>query len=275
MKIKRASKAYIVKPGDKIDLEKGNAGDLSLWEVGDEKGDAEVVLEGMRQKLRELQKVLYAENKHKILVVMQAMDAGGKDGCVKSVLATVDPQGIEVTAFKKPNEEELSHDFLWRIHQKAPRKGMMAVFNRSHYEDIIAVRVKKIFPEKVWRKRYKHVVDFEQMLVDEGTTVVKLFLNISKEEQGARLQARLDNPSKHWKFHPDDLKDRACWGEFMKAYGDLIEKTSTEDSPWYVIPANRKWYRNLVVAQILIDTLEGLKMKYPKIEWDPAEMKVD
>ena len=168
----------------------------------------------------------------------------------------------------------MSHDYLWRVHQHAPANGMISVFNRSHYEDIIAVRVKKIFGEKVWKRRYRHIAEFERMLAEEGTKIVKIFLNISKDEQKERLQARLDNPAKHWKFNPDDLKDRAKWDEFMDAYGELIEKTSTEHAPWYIIPADRKWYRNLTVTQIMIDALKSLDMDYPEITWDPSDMKL-
>ncbi len=272
MSVEGALETYVVKPGDKVKLGGKNTNDRSLYEGSKE--DSLADLDELRAELKELQNQLYAQDKKSLLVVIQAMDTGGKDGCVKSVFATVDPQGIMVTPFKKPSEEELAHDFLWRIHANVPRNGQIAVFNRSHYEDIIAVKVKGIFAEDVWKKRYRHVKDFEQLLVDEGTTVVKIFLNISKSEQGERLQARLDNPEKHWKFNPDDLLDRAKWDEFMDSYEDLLEKTSTEDSPWYVIPADRKWYRNLAVTRILIDTLKGMNLSYPEINWDPDEMKI-
>lgn len=272
MSIKQSSREYRVKQGEKIDLNEMNTRDKSLYDGGKEHHYDE--LHELREELREMQNLLYAEGKNKLLVVIQAMDTGGKDGCVKSVFGRVDPQGIHVSAFKKPSEEELSHDFLWRIHQHVPAKGMISVFNRSHYEDIIAVRVKKIFPESVWKKRYRHIVEFERMLAEEGTKIVKIFLNISQDEQKERLQARLDDPAKHWKFNPDDLKDRAKWGEFMEAYSELISKTSTDYAPWYVIPADRKWYRNLTVAQIVIDALKSLDMSYPEIDWDPSSMKL-
>lgn len=264
---------YKVKPGAKVGLGKNGTDDKSLFPGGKKKHYEK--LDELQDELKEMQNLLYAEGKHKLLVVIQAMDTGGKDGCVKSVFSRVDPQGICVSSFKRPSSEELSHDYLWRIHKHAPAKGMIAVFNRSHYEDIIAVKVKEIFPESVWSKRYDHVVDFEQMLADEGTKIVKIFLNISKEEQGERLQARLDDPAKHWKFNPGDLDDRAMWDDFMDTYEGVIEKTSTDDAPWYVIPADRKWYRNLVVSQIIIDELKSLDMSYPETDWDPADMKIE
>ncbi|MFC0019948.1 polyphosphate kinase 2 family protein [Roseibacillus persicicus] len=229
----------------------------------------------LRDELQQLQKMLYAQNKHRVLVVMQAMDTGGKDGCIKHVFSRVDPQGLNVVSFKKPTEDELAHDFLWRVHEHVPRNGHLTVFNRSHYEDIIAVRVKNLFPEKVWKRRYQHVVDFERMLAEEGTTIVKIFLNISRDEQKARLQSRLDNPDKYWKFNPDDLKDRALWDDFMETYEDVIEKTSTDVAPWYVIPADRKWYRNLCVARIMVDTLKGLKMSFPEPTWKPGDVTLE
>jgi PPK2 family polyphosphate:nucleotide phosphotransferase len=203
------------------------------------------------------------------------MDTGGKDGCVKHVFSRIDPQGIHVRSFKKPTEEELARDFLWRVHEKVPRNGEMVIFNRSHYEDVIAVKVKKLFPDKVWKQRYQHIVDFERMLAEEGTTVVKIYLHISKDEQKRRIVSRLENPDKHWKFHPDDLKDRALWNDFMKTYEDLLSKTSTEHAPWYVVPANRKWYRNLCVARIMVDTMKRLNMKLPTVDWDPKKIVVE
>ncbi len=272
MSIKRSSKEYKVKQGDEIDLSDMDTRDKSLYDGGKEGHYDE--LHQLREELRQLQNLLYAEGKNKLLVVIQAMDTGGKDGCVKSVFGRVDPQGILVSAFKKPSEEEMAHDYLWRIHQHVPANGMISVFNRSHYEDIIAVRVKNIFPEDVWQKRYRHIVEFERMLADEGTKIVKIFLNISKDEQKERLQARLDDSAKHWKFNPDDLKDRAKWDDFMGAYSELISKTSTDYAPWYVIPADRKWYRNLTVTQIVISALESMDMNYPEIDWDPSSMKL-
>ncbi len=272
MPINNAREMYVVKPGSEVNLSDLATDDKSLFDGG--KKDHYDVLENLNEELKGMQNLLYAEGKKKLLVVIQAMDTGGKDGCVKSVFSRVDPQGIEVTSFKRPSAEELSHDYLWRVHQHAPAKGMISVFNRSHYEDIIAVKVKDIFPESVWSKRYRHIVEFERMLAEEGTKIVKIFLNISKDEQKERLQARLDDPAKHWKFNPGDLDDRAKWDDFMTEYENLLGKTSTDNAPWYIIPADRKWYRNLVVSQIIIDELKSLDMHYPETDWDVADMNV-
>ncbi|MFK7910710.1 MAG: PPK2 family polyphosphate kinase, partial [Akkermansiaceae bacterium] len=260
MPVQGALEKYLVQPGEKLKLSKRETDDKSLFD-GD-KEDHEPFLQQLREELKIQQNHLYAESKNRLLVVIQAMDTGGKDGTVKSVFSKVDPQGIHVEPFKKPSEEELAHDFLWRVHSQVPRNGQIVVFNRSHYEDIIAVRVKNIYPKSVWKPRYQHIIDFERMLAEEGTTIIKLFLHISKDEQKERLQARLDNVAKHWKFNPDDLKDRARWDEFQDVYEDVIQKTSTKEAPWYVIPADRKWYRNLVVARIIVDTMKGLDMKF-------------
>ncbi len=273
MKSGEAVKRYRVKPGEKLDLGKFDTGDASLFTGGKSKSLA--TFDELRDELQSLQKVLYAQNKHRVLVVLQAMDTGGKDGCVKHVFSRVDPQGIQVKAFKKPSSEELAHDFLWRVHPHVPGNGQIVIFNRSHYEDIIAVRVKKIFPDAVWKRRQRHVVEFERMLAEEGTTIVKIFLHISKDEQKRRLEARLENPAKHWKINPDDLVDRARWNEFMTAYEDVMEKTSTEFAPWFVVPADRKWYRNLCVARIMLDTLRKLDMEFPSINWDPKTIRIE
>ncbi|MGB1259206.1 MAG: polyphosphate kinase 2 family protein [Akkermansiaceae bacterium] len=273
MPVQGALEKYLVQPNEKVKLSQRETNDKSLFDG--EKEDHYPFLDQLRDDLRLLQNRLYAEDKRRLLVVIQAMDTGGKDGTVKSVFSRVDPQGIHVEPFKKPSSEELAHDFLWRVHSKVPRNGQIVVFNRSHYEDIIAVRVKEIYPKSVWKPRYQHIIDFEKMLADEGTTIVKLFLHISKDEQKERLQARLDNPAKNWKFNPDDLKDRARWDDFQKVYEDVIEKTSTEHAPWYVIPADRKWYRNLVVSRILVDTLDSLGMEFPLVDWMAEDIKID
>ena len=274
MPVSGALEKYLVKPGSKVELGKIDAADRHLFDEGGKEESAKA-FDILQDELQHLQKILYAQSKHRILVVMQAMDTGGKDGCIKHVFSRIDPQGIHVRSFKKPTEEELAHDFLWRIHSKVPSTGQMVIFNRSHYEDIIAVRVKKIYPDEVWKRRQRHVVEFERMLAEEGTTIVKVFLHISKEEQKRRLEARLQNPAKHWKFNPDDLADRARWSEFMTAYEDVISKTSTEHAPWYVVPADRKWYRNLCVARIMLDTLKRLNMKFPAIDWDPKKVRIE
>lgn len=269
MPVKGAWETCRIHPGAKVNLAAINPRDKSLFS-GEGKDAYEEQFKQLQVELQHQQKMLFAQNKHRVLVVMQAMDTGGKDGCIKHVFSHIDPQGIHVCSFKKPSEDELAHDFLWRVHAKVPATGQLVIFNRSHYEDIIAVRVKKLFPEEVWKRRQRHVVDFERMLAEEGTTIVKIFLHISKEEQKERLQARLDDPMKHWKFNPDDLADRKRWDEFMRAYEDLISKTSTDIAPWHVVPADRKWYRNLVVARIVLDAMKNLKMELPKVDWDPS-----
>lgn len=274
MPVSGALERYWVKPGTRVDLEKIDGSEKVLFK-GKDKLDIAPQFDELQDQLQELQKKLYAQNKHRVLVVMQAMDTGGKDGCIKHVFSRIDPQGIHVRSFKKPSEEEMSYDFLWRVHSKVPHKGQLVIFNRSHYEDIIAVRVKKIFPEDVWKRRQRHIVEFERMLAEEGTTIVKIFLHISKAEQKRRLEARLADPIKHWKINPDDLVDRAHWGEFMTAYEDVMSKTSTEFAPWYVVPADRKWYRNLCVARIMLDTLKKLNMEFPPISWDPKSIKIE
>jgi PPK2 family polyphosphate:nucleotide phosphotransferase len=274
MPVRGALERYWVKPGSKVDLSKIDSGEKILFQ-GTGKVEFEPQFGELQDELQLLQKKLYAQNKHRILVVMQAMDTGGKDGCIKHVFSHIDPQGIHVRSFKKPTEEEMAHDFLWRVHSKVPTRGQLVIFNRSHYEDIIAVRVKKIFPDEVWKRRQRHVVEFERMLAEEGTTIIKIFLHISKDEQRRRLEARLEDPAKHWKINPDDLVDRARWSDFMTAYEDVMEKTSTEFAPWYVVPADRKWYRNLCVARIMLDILKKLNMEFPAINWDPKTIRIE
>ena len=217
----------------------------------------------MWARMHELQERLYAESTKALLVVLQATDAGGKDGTIEAVFRGVNPQGVQVASFKAPTHEELAHDFLWRIHREVPRKGEVGVFNRSHYEDVLVVRVRELVPEDVWRKRYQHIRDFEQSLVESGTTVVKLMLHISKDEQRQRLQARLDDPAKHWKFNAADLEERERWDDHRIAFEEAITETSTPDAPWYVIPADRKWYRNWIVLRILLETLEEMDPQFP------------
>jgi len=256
---------YRVKPGHKIKLSDYDPEDKSQFSGGKKK--AESRLAELVQKLDELQEVLYAEHKHKILVVLQALDTGGKDGTIRAVFSGINPQGVHVASFKVPTSEELDHDFLWRIHSQVPGKGELAIFNRSHYEDVLVVRVHKLVPEDVWRRRYAEINNFERTLAEEGTTILKFYLNISMDEQKIRLQERLDDPQKRWKFNAGDLKERALWDDYIGAYQDAINETSTKWAPWYVIPANRNWYRNLAVASVIVQTLEDLKMKYP----EPAE----
>lgn len=215
------------------------------------------------ERLAELQNRLYAEAKHALLIVIQAMDTGGKDGLIKHVFRGLNPTGVQITSFKAPSAEELSHDYLWRIHQHTPPLGTIGVFNRSHYEDVLIVRVHNLVPEKVWKKRYEDINAFENLLADNGITVLKFYLHISKAEQKQRLEDRLKDPTKHWKFNPDDLKERALWDTYMDAYEDAIGKCNTKKAPWHVVPANEKWYRNYVVTKALIDALEALDPQYP------------
>ncbi len=240
-----------------------------------EKEEGQAALPELRDRLSELQRRLWAESHQALLVVIQAIDTGGKDGTIRHVFTGVNPQGVHVRSFRAPSETELAHDFLWRIHQQTPERGAITIFNRSHYEDVLVVRVHDLVPEDTWRRRYGHIRDFERMLNDEGTRVVKLFLNISKDEQQERLQARLDEPDKNWKFNASDLDDRALWGDYQEAFTEAIAETATGYAPWYVVPANRKWYRNLVVSTILIETLESMDPQYPDPEpgLDAIEIK--
>ncbi|UCC75311.1 MAG: polyphosphate kinase 2 family protein [Anaerolineales bacterium] len=216
------------------------------------------------ERLTDLQEMLYAQDTRALLIVLQAMDTAGKDGTIKHVMGAFNPQGVQVWPFKVPSTEELAHDYLWRVHKVTPRRGLIGIFNRSHYEDVLVVRVKEFVPEVTWRKRYAHINDFERLLTDSGVTIVKFFLHISRAEQAARLRKRQMNPSKQWKFSPGDLDDRKLWDDYMRAYEEALTKCNTEHAPWYVIPANRKWYRNLAVAQVLVQTMERLDLRYPE-----------
>ncbi len=255
---------YRVEQGKKISLKKFDPNDQSAFS-GD-KEDGLKALAKLNQELQALQELLYAEQKHKVLIILQAMDAGGKDGTIRRVFDGVNPQGVKVASFKVPTAEELAHDFLWRVHKVVPGAGEMVLFNRSHYEDVLVVRVHGYAPEDVWKKRYDQINDFERLLAESGTTILKFFLHIDKDEQKERLQARLDDPTKNWKFRLGDLEERKLWDDYMQAYEDALSKTSVEHAPWYVIPANHKWYRDLVISTIVVDTLKSLKMKYPKPE---------
>lgn len=258
--------AYRVKPDSKVDLSKHDTRDTPFWDPGDKEG-AKLKLLELNERLEALQELLWAQGKERILVVIQAMDAGGKDGTVRHVFEGVNPTGVHVASFKRPTDQELAHDYLWRVHSRVPGNGELTIFNRSHYEDVLVVRVNELVDEKRWKRRYNHIKAFEEMLTDEGTTIIKLFLHISRDEQRERLQARLDEPHKNWKFEAGDLGPRAKWDEYQKAFEDVLAKTSTDNAPWYIIPADRKWYRNIAVSEILIQTLEGLEMTYP----EPAE----
>jgi PPK2 family polyphosphate:nucleotide phosphotransferase len=217
-----------------------------------------------QQKLRELQDLLYAEHGHSLLICLQAMDTGGKDGVINHVLGAMNPQGCRVAAFKQPSALELSHDFLWRAHKAAPARGEVVIFNRSHYEDVLIVRVHNLVPKKIWSKRYDEINAFESNLAANGTQILKFFLHISKEEQLKRFKERLDDPSKHWKISEADYKERDCWDDYITAYEEALSRCSTAEAPWFVVPANHKWFRNLVIARIVVEHLESLRMQYPK-----------
>ncbi|MEM7274681.1 MAG: PPK2 family polyphosphate kinase [Actinomycetota bacterium] len=262
-----------VDPDDKVDLSKIDTRDTPSWDPDDKEGGRERLLQ-LNQRLEELQELLWAQGKERVLVVIQAMDAGGKDGTVRHVFEGVNPTGVKVASFKRPTTRELAHDYLWRVHREVPGDGELTVFNRSHYEDVLVVRVEELVPEKRWKRRFEHIRHFEQMLVDEGTTIVKLFLHISKDEQRERLQARLDEPHKNWKFEAGDLVPRSKWEQYQRAFEDVLVETSTKDAPWYIIPADRKWYRNIAVSEILIQTLEDLEMSYPPAEDGLADIVI-
>jgi len=220
----------------------------------------------LNDRLADLQEILYAQKKYALLVVLQAMDAGGKDSTIKKVFTGVNPQGFKIANFKKPTEEELAHDFLWRVHQHVPAKGYIGIFNRSHYEDVLVVRVNKLVPKNVWQARYQHINHFEKLLTDSGVTVLKFYLHISKDEQKERFQARLDDPSKHWKFSKGDLPVREQWDDYMHAFEDALSLCNTDYAPWHIIPANRKWYRNYIITKTLVETLEAMPLEYPHPE---------
>ncbi len=253
---------YCINQNEKISLKKFDAQDTSWWLK--DKAAAKKELKKLRAKLIDLQQLLYAENKHKVLIILQAMDTGGKDGTIRSIFKGVNPQGVSVASFKVPTPTEIGHDYLWRIHAKTPQTGEIVIFNRSHYEDVLVVRIHNLVPKKVWEKRFEHITQFEKLLTDEGTTILKFFLNISKDEQKNRLLERIEIPKKQWKFNPNDIEERKLWGMYMQAYEEAISKTSTPNAPWYIIPANQNWYRDLVIAMIIVETLQKLKMNYPQ-----------
>jgi PPK2 family polyphosphate:nucleotide phosphotransferase len=257
---------FRILPGTNVNLNDWDPSDRSL--APGNKSETEPELLRLNGELETLQELLYAEHQHKILIVLQGTDTSGKDGTIRHVFNGVNPQGVRVASFKVPTPIELDHDYLWRIHKQVPGKGMMTIFNRSHYEDVLVVRVHALVPEEIWSRRYEHINNFEKILVDEGTTILKFFLHIDMDEQKSRLQSRLDDPSKHWKFNISDLKERKRWQDYQHAYEDMLTKTSTEWAPWYVIPANRKWYRNYLIASILVDTLKNLNMEFPPPEQD-------
>ena len=260
-----------VRPGTRVDLAKIDPAAT----YGRTKEAAAEELETGLARLTDLQDRLWAEGKHRVLVVLQGIDAAGKDGTLRHVMGAFNPQGCPVTAFKVPSADELAHDYLWRVHRRVPGKGEVGVFNRSHYEDVLVVRVHEIVPKAVWSRRYDQINDFEEMLAEEGTTIVKFFLYIDKDEQRERFQARLDDPTKNWKFRLGDLEERKQWDEYIAAYEDALSRCSTDAAPWYVIPSNKKWFRNLAVTDILADTLDDLKPSYPEPTEDLTGVVID
>ncbi|TDE84722.1 polyphosphate kinase 2 family protein [Deinococcus sp. S9] len=260
---------YRVPPGQRVRL--------SNWPTDDDgglsKAEGEALLPDLQQRLANLQERLYAESQQALLIVLQARDAGGKDGTVKHVIGAFNPSGVQVSNFKVPTEEERAHDFLWRIHRQTPRLGMIGVFNRSQYEDVLVTRVHHLIDDQTAQRRLKHICAFESLLTDSGTRIVKFYLHISPEEQKKRLEARLEDPSKHWKFNPGDLQERAHWDAYTAVYEDVLT-TSTPAAPWYVVPADRKWFRNLLVSQILVQTLEEMNPQFPAPSFNAADLRI-
>ena len=255
---------YLVRVGQKVDLDDFDPDDTSL--LPDGKVAAKKQFAAVIERLAELQELLFAGHERKLLIVLQGMDTSGKDGTIRHVMRGFNQQGTRVVAFRKPSEEELDHDFLWRVHAKVPASGEAVVFNRSHYEDVLIARVHELVPKAVWQKRYDQINAFERVLHENGTVMVKFFLHISQDEQRKRLQSRVDNPKKCWKFDHSDLEERRFWKDYMRAYEDALSKTSTDWAPWYVVPANQKWYRNHLVGSIVADTLDKLHLEYPKCD---------
>src|SRR5215211_5866558 len=252
---------YRIAPGEQVSLADGDPGDTDGY-AGPEETQPE--LDSLTDRIAEFQECLYAESERALLIVLQGIDAAGKDSTVKHVFREANPQGCRVYAFKEPSDEESAHDFLWRYHQHTPAAGMIHIFNRSHYEDVLVVRVKGLVEEERWRSRYDSINDFERILVREGTTILKFFLHISPERQLEKFRERLELPHKHWKFSSNDLKERHHWDEYQHAYEDALNLTSTERAPWYLVPSDRRWYRNLVVARVVAGTLEAMAPRYPK-----------
>ena len=262
---------YRVMPGKVVKLSKWQ----TLTELDLKKKEAKSHFRDICDELVELQRVLYAEQKHKLLIVFQGMDGSGKDSTIRKVIGPMNPHGCRVVDFKVPTATDLAHDYLWRIHAQVPSVGMIGVFNRSHYESLTVERVKEIATKEVWKKRFEHVNAFEKMLADEGTKILKFFLHISPDHQKARLLHRMNNPEKHWKLDPSDFTERKRWDEYEVAYEEAITKTSTKQNPWYIIPAEIKLARNVIVGKIVLGALKSLDMKYPEPKVDPSEMQLD
>jgi PPK2 family polyphosphate:nucleotide phosphotransferase len=255
------SNRYIVRPGEQVRLSRRDPDDSSGFTGSKEEGHK--ALEKLSRRLEALQELLYAEHRHALLVVLQGMDTAGKDGTIRRVFDGVNPQGVRVASFQRPSPVELDHDFLWRVHQETPPRGGMVIFNRSQYEDVLVTRVHGMIAPEVWERRYAEINQFERTLTEEGTTVLKFFLHISRAEQARRLSERLEDPTKHWKFREADLEERKRWRAYMTAYDEALTKTSTRWAPWYIVPSNRKWFRDLLVSTEIVDTLARWHMRYP------------
>jgi len=255
-----------------VELARSDADDTSAWPAGKRKGEA--AMPGLRVRLEALQELLYADAQHGLLVILQGMDTSGKDGVIRHVFEGVNPQGVRVSSFKQPTPEELAHDFLWRVHRDAPAKGEIEIFNRSHYEDVLITRVHQLVPHKVWSKRFDAINAFEHELVEEGNTILKFFLHISREEQGRRLEERVKDPTKRWKLSAADFHERRYWNQYQAAYEDVLERTNTPWAPWYLLPSDHKWFRNLAVSCLLVDHLSGLKLRYPEPKVPVASLKL-
>jgi PPK2 family polyphosphate:nucleotide phosphotransferase len=264
---------FRVRPGAVVDLADFPADGTDGFEG--EKDEAKELNARISERLGELQVLLHASKAAKVLVVLQGMDTSGKDNTTRRVFQSVNPLGVRVAEFKRPTEQELAREYLWRVGAQTPRDGEIVIFNRSHYEDVLVVRVKGLVPEERWERRYAHLVDFERRLADEGTIIRKFFLHISKDEQKERLEERLSNPAKHWKFEHGDLDTRARWDDYQEAYREMLERTSTELAPWYVVPADRKWFRDLLVGRVLVDALDALDMQWPDPEPGFDEIVID
>ena len=265
-------KRFVVEPGAKVRLSKIAPGFKDKHDESHKHATSEI--QKHVERLAKAQYLLYADGSKSLLVVLQALDAGGKDGVVRHVFTAMNPQGTLVSSFKQPSTVEAAHDFLWRAHLHAPGKGQVVIFNRSHYEDVLVVRVHKLVPKSVWSKRYALINDFEKMLHDNGTRILKFYLHISPEEQLERFAQRLDDPMRHWKISEGDYSERKLWRDYMEAYEEAMERTSTEHAPWYVIPSDHKWFRNLAISEILADTLEYMDLKLPPAEVDIAEIRL-
>jgi PPK2 family polyphosphate:nucleotide phosphotransferase len=265
-------KSLRVKPGTKVCLDDYDPADTGPYRSSDEVEDK---LQKLRDELDRLQNLLYAEGRRALLIVLQGMDASGKDGTIRHVMSGLNPQGVTVVPFKVPSDEERAHDYLWRVHKVTPRYGHIAIFNRSHYEDVLAVRVHELVPRKVWKKRYKQINLFERLLTDNEIVILKFFLHVSKDEQKRRLEERLRDPKRHWKFSAKDVEERRLWSAYRKAYEAALSECSTRRALWYVVPADNKWYRNLVVAETVVEALRGMDLKYPAPAEDLSQIVID